>query len=162
MSLYHVENSITGDSSDAIIAPSGSWRLWSFPFRRSGSGKAMPPASNGAGNFDIYDASEGKIGRQGDKNMLKPKVVKKMARFLSPTSEQLASLNLKEGRNTVTFTFFTPMLGKQQVFRSDLTWILIFFLFSWMDTSIILYYFLFSCVLNRFMPAFICGNGTLV
>ncbi|XP_027332756.1 phosphatidate phosphatase PAH2 isoform X2 [Abrus precatorius] len=33
----------------------------------------------------------------------------------TPTSEQLASLNLKEGRNTVTFRFSTDMLGKQQI-----------------------------------------------
>ncbi|KAF3446673.1 hypothetical protein FNV43_RR11853 [Rhamnella rubrinervis] len=111
-----------GDSSEASIAPSGNWRLWSFPFRRSSSGKAMQPASNSAEKFDIYDASEGKIGRQGDKNMLKSKVVKKMVRFLSPTSEQLASLNLKEGRNTVTFTFSTPMLGEQQINASIYLW----------------------------------------
>ena len=33
----------------------------------------------------------------------------------TPTSEQLSSLNLKEGRNTVTFSFSTAMLGTQQV-----------------------------------------------
>ncbi|KAK7310515.1 hypothetical protein RJT34_08069 [Clitoria ternatea] len=33
----------------------------------------------------------------------------------TPTSEQLASLNLKEGRNTVTFSFSTAMQGEQQV-----------------------------------------------
>ncbi|KAJ6722425.1 LIPIN [Salix koriyanagi] len=38
-----------------------------------------------------------------------------MVRANTPTSEELASLNLKEGRNVVTFTFSTAMLGKQQV-----------------------------------------------
>ncbi|PNX66751.1 hypothetical protein L195_g055260, partial [Trifolium pratense] len=33
----------------------------------------------------------------------------------TPTSEQLSSLNLKEGRNTITFCFSTPMMGKRQV-----------------------------------------------
>jgi len=32
----------------------------------------------------------------------------------TPTSEQLESLNLKEGRNTITFSFSTAM-GKKQV-----------------------------------------------
>lgn len=43
------------------------------------------------------------------------KVMKERVRTLTPTSQQLASLNLKEGKNTVVFTFFTSMLGKQQV-----------------------------------------------
>ncbi|KAM1177331.1 hypothetical protein ACFX1X_017086 [Malus domestica] len=47
--------------------------------------------------------------------MLTPKGMKRMERALAPMSEQLASLKLKEGKNTVTFTFFTAMLGKQQV-----------------------------------------------
>ncbi|XP_024542756.1 phosphatidate phosphatase PAH1 isoform X2 [Selaginella moellendorffii] len=34
---------------------------------------------------------------------------------LIPTSEQLASLKLKPGRNKITFTFTTRVLGKQQV-----------------------------------------------
>jgi phosphatidate phosphatase LPIN len=34
---------------------------------------------------------------------------------LTPTSEELASLDLREGRNVVTFTFSTAMLGIQQV-----------------------------------------------
>ncbi|KAF3455692.1 hypothetical protein FNV43_RR00334 [Rhamnella rubrinervis] len=55
-------------------------------------------------NFHIYSDHKGK------------EILKKMVRFISPTSEQLASLNLKEGRNTVTFKFSTPMLGRS---RSD-------------------------------------------
>lgn len=47
--------------------------------------------------------------------MPKVKVTKKKVRVLTPTSEQLASLNLKKGKNIVIFTFSTPMLGKQQV-----------------------------------------------
>lgn len=84
----------------------------------------MEPALSDAGNSDTDDASESKIGMQGDENILRSKVVKKtvkkVVRAISPTSEQLASLNLKEGRNTVTFTFSTSMLGKQQVFYRDL------------------------------------------
>lgn len=35
----------------------------------------------------------------------------------SPSSQQLASLNLKEGSNKITFTFETRVWGKQQVFH---------------------------------------------
>ncbi|KAL6317077.1 hypothetical protein AAG906_029829 [Vitis piasezkii] len=41
--------------------------------------------------------------------------VQPKVRVITPTFEQLASLNLKEGRNTITFTFSTTMLGEQQV-----------------------------------------------
>ena len=51
----------------------------------------------------------------GEASIFKRKVEKKMVRFISPTSKQLASLNLKEGGNTVTFTFYTAVLGKQEV-----------------------------------------------
>lgn len=130
----------------------------------------MRPIPNDTENSGNDDTSESKIGRQEGKDMVKPKVVKKMVRVLSPTSEQLASLNLKEGRNTITFTFFTPMLGKQQVFHNDLTWVFEFDLLSLFLTGYFFFFccyhyyhcFLFSCVLNRLMPAFIFGNGTLV
>jgi phosphatidate phosphatase LPIN len=36
-------------------------------------------------------------------------------RSLTPTSEELASLDLRDGRNVITFTFSTAMLGEQKV-----------------------------------------------
>lgn len=41
--------------------------------------------------------------------------MKKKVRWLTPSSEELAALNLKEGSNVVTFRFSTAMLGLQQV-----------------------------------------------
>lgn len=70
--------------------------------------------SNGTRSSDA-DALESTTDMGGDKIKLKPRFTKKKVRSIAPTSEQLASLNLKEGRNTVTFTFSTAMLGKQQV-----------------------------------------------
>ncbi|CAJ2675453.1 unnamed protein product [Trifolium pratense] len=40
----------------------------------------------------------------------------------TPTSEQLSSLNLKEGRNTITFCFSTPMMGKRQIDARIFLW----------------------------------------
>lgn len=57
------------------------------------------------------------------KEVPKPKANKKRIRVVSPTSEELASFNLKEGRNSVTFTFSTSMLGKQQVLYSSIAWL---------------------------------------
>ncbi|KAB2620603.1 phosphatidate phosphatase PAH2-like [Pyrus ussuriensis x Pyrus communis] len=107
--------SAVGDPSKANVAASGSWKLWPFGFRGSNSRTAMQPDVNGSKSPEAENASESTVGTDGDKNMLTPKGMKKMERALAPTSEQLASLKLKEGKNTVTFTFFTAMLGKQQV-----------------------------------------------
>ncbi|KAF3457799.1 hypothetical protein FNV43_RR02459 [Rhamnella rubrinervis] len=65
----------------------------------------------GAVDIIVVEQQDGSLKSSNWKEILK-----KMVRFISPTSEQLASLNLKEGRNTVTFKFSTPMLGRS---RSD-------------------------------------------
>ncbi|XP_027149353.1 phosphatidate phosphatase PAH1-like [Coffea eugenioides] len=61
------------------------------------------------------DTTKRKIGIEDGEDLPKRKVTKKKTRLITPTSEQLASLNLKGGRNSIVFTFSTPMLGKQQV-----------------------------------------------
>ncbi|XP_062018871.1 phosphatidate phosphatase PAH2 isoform X1 [Rosa rugosa] len=104
-----------GDPSKASVTPSGSWKLWPFRFRRTNSQKAMQPNLNDCGSPEVENASESAVGVDSSNIVLTPKGMKKTERATSPTSEQLASLNLNEGRNTVTFTFSTAMLGKQQV-----------------------------------------------
>ncbi|PRQ27656.1 putative phosphatidate phosphatase [Rosa chinensis] len=104
-----------GDPSKASVTPSGSWKLWPFRFRRTNSQKAMQPNLNDCGSPEVENASESVVGVDSSNIVLTPKGMKKTERATSPTSEQLASLNLNEGRNTVTFTFSTAMLGKQQV-----------------------------------------------
>ncbi|KAJ0024518.1 hypothetical protein Pint_08799 [Pistacia integerrima] len=110
-----VEKSLVGDPSKSIVSPGGSWRLWPFSLRRSKSRKATQPAQSDTKSSDAEVASESIDGLNEANNVCKPKMAKKMVRAITPTSEQLASLNLKEGRNTVTFTFSTAMLGKQEV-----------------------------------------------
>lgn len=110
-----VEKSLTGDPSKSSVASRGGWRIWPFSFRKSRSKKGLQPVLKDVRNSDVENASESTMGMGEDKNVLKPKVARKIVREMTPTSEQLASMNLKEGRNTVTFTFSTAMLGKQQV-----------------------------------------------
>ncbi|KAB1220361.1 Phosphatidate phosphatase PAH2 [Morella rubra] len=69
---------------------------------------------NDARASEAENASESSVGMDGSNTVPKPKL-EKMMKAMTPTSEQLASLNLKEGKNIVTFTFSTAMLGKQQV-----------------------------------------------
>lgn len=169
-----VKKTCEGDSSKAIVASSGSWRMWPFPFKRSRS-LAVQPDLNNTRSSDVENGPESAPGMGGDKTELKPKVTKKKIRILTPTSEQLTSLNLKEGRNTVTFTFSTGMLGKQQVillhFMNRMlssSWSFLSFSISF--SIIFSFPFLFlSCMCaysngftkNRWMLESICGSGTL-
>ncbi|KAJ7958146.1 phosphatidate phosphatase PAH2 [Quillaja saponaria] len=113
--IEQVGKDSTMDPSTSSISPGGNWRLWPFSFRRTRSSNAIQPAPNGTTNFTAENVSESTIGIIREKSELKSKLVKKMVRATTPASEQLASLNLKEGSNIVTFTFSTAMLGKQQV-----------------------------------------------
>ncbi|XP_022772867.1 phosphatidate phosphatase PAH2-like [Durio zibethinus] len=110
-----VEKSIEGDPSKAIVSHSGSWRLWPFSLKRTRSRKSVQLAPADIKDMDAENAADITVATDGDKKLLIPKQVKKMIRAICPTSEQLASLNLKDGMNHITFTFSTAMLGKQQV-----------------------------------------------
>ncbi|XP_028122414.1 phosphatidate phosphatase PAH2-like isoform X1 [Camellia sinensis] len=68
---------------------------------------------------DGENTLESSIGLDGERDVL---VKKKKVRAVTPTSEQLASLNLNKGKNTVTFTFSTAMLGPQQVDARIFSW----------------------------------------
>ncbi|KAL6982870.1 phosphatidate phosphatase [Sarracenia purpurea var. burkii] len=111
--LKHVPvNPAVGDLSKAINDTTESRSVRPFSFKRS---ETTQPARNSTTISDAENALEGFMGMNGEKDVLKLKVKKKKVRETSPTPEQLASLNLKEGKNTVTFTFSTAMLGPQQV-----------------------------------------------
>lgn len=69
-------------------------------------------------NSDAKNISKN-TGGDREKDVPRPKISKKKIVLTTPTSEQLATLNLKEGKNTVVFTFSTAVLGKQQVICGD-------------------------------------------
>lgn len=77
--------------------------------------KVTQPTQNPTRSSDAENTLESSSGMDEEKNVLQHKVKRKKVRVLIPTPEELASLNLKEGKNTVTFTFSTSMLGQQQV-----------------------------------------------
>jgi len=104
-----------GGTSTSNSSSGGNWRIWPFSLSRSGSRESSPPIPNDAKSDLFGNSPENKICTDVNKNDTKPNLVKKKVRELTPTSEQIASLNLKQGRNIVTFTFSTAMLGKQQV-----------------------------------------------
>ncbi|XP_019430728.1 PREDICTED: phosphatidate phosphatase PAH2-like [Lupinus angustifolius] len=66
--------------------------------------------------YDVADAGNPhKFQKSRTINLGRTRCSAKKLRAKTPTSEQLASLNLKEGRNIVTFSFSTTMLGTRQV-----------------------------------------------
>ncbi|KAJ3675258.1 hypothetical protein LUZ60_004300 [Juncus effusus] len=85
-------------SSNKVTVPAGrSW--WGFGFRRSRSVSS---------NLEEIEGVECKSS--------------KMVRSLMPSSDELASLGLKEGCNDVKFSFNTSMLGNQQVDARIFLW----------------------------------------
>ncbi|KAL6995518.1 phosphatidate phosphatase [Sarracenia purpurea var. burkii] len=104
-----------GNSPTGINAADGSWRVWPFTFKRPKSMKATQPAQNSTRSSEAENTLESSTVMDGENDVLKLKIKRIKVRAITPTPEQLASLNLKEGKNTVTFTFSTSMLGSQQV-----------------------------------------------
>jgi phosphatidate phosphatase LPIN len=121
------------------ISPSFSrrWRLWPIPFRMSRSLQRTDSTSSTdelfldsesflqsptddqpsefvSGNGSSYDnKNDNSIGN--NENSAGPTPRKQFVRTNTPTNEQIALLNLKEGQNMVSFSFSTRVLGKQEV-----------------------------------------------
>ncbi|KAK9054339.1 hypothetical protein SSX86_025417 [Deinandra increscens subsp. villosa] len=101
------DGSVTsGGPPNMVDGGGGKWRLW--PFKRLGSKNVSQNSEN---NSSVDDVAETDI----EKEQSATKSDKMYIRALTPTSEQLASLNLAEGKNIVTFTFSTSVLGTQKV-----------------------------------------------
>ncbi|XP_043696573.1 phosphatidate phosphatase PAH1-like [Telopea speciosissima] len=106
------------DDSGATSSPSSRrWRLWPIPFRRV---KTLQHTTSNLSTEEVFVDSE-----PGSQNPpLEPSPTsggdsesrhKQIVRTIVPTTEQIASLNLKEGQNMVTFSFSTRVLGTQKV-----------------------------------------------
>lgn len=119
-----VENALKGELSRTIVRSSGSWRIWPFRFGITRTASSIRSAPDVTVGTDADSGSESMQSSPGDNSKMHStrSIKKKVVRSLVPTSEQLASLNLKEGQNVVTFTFSTSMLGKQQVDAKIYLW----------------------------------------
>lgn len=99
----------------------GSERNGPIPFRRS-RGIKVSDVMNADENLNDVENPNETSDLERETDAIKVKVNKKKVRTLTPTSKQLASLNLKEGKNVVIFTFSTAMLGNQQVDARIFLW----------------------------------------
>ncbi|KAK8966633.1 hypothetical protein KSP40_PGU014317 [Platanthera guangdongensis] len=120
--VERVEKKNELDVSFAEVSSEGSWKLWPFGFSRSKTIKAVQFTRDGIDQLNPGATSTTIKSSSGDDCIQKIKNRKKKVRWLTPSSEELAALNLKEGSNVVTFRFSTAMLGLQQVLF--LLWIL--------------------------------------
>ncbi|XP_042390333.1 phosphatidate phosphatase PAH2-like isoform X1 [Zingiber officinale] len=133
-------------TSRSLAASRGSWNLWPF-FNRSKtiSNSKSTPVGKMEMADDLAFRSTGNMTLES--SAPKEKGSKKL-QSLTPTTEELASLNLKEGKNVVKFNFSTPMLGLQQVDARIYLW-------KW-DTQIVISdvdgTITKSDVLGQFMP----------
>ncbi|KAH9326366.1 hypothetical protein KI387_006544 [Taxus chinensis] len=120
ISVEHIETkAVNGYKSDTNVSSSGRWRLWPFTFRRLNTpDKSISGRSDSQVELvvDQETALQSSLDKELElKNGLIKPPQKHNVQTNIPTSEQLASLNLKEGQNMITFTFLTTIWGKQQV-----------------------------------------------
>lgn len=114
---YETSNPKEDDSVSTPTSSGRRWRLWPIPFRRV---KTLDHSTSTMSTEDVFLDSES--GFQNSE-VESPSVTSEKSRsprklFIRtnvPTSEQIASLNLKDGQNMVTFSFSTRVLGRQQV-----------------------------------------------
>ncbi|KAI4294977.1 hypothetical protein MLD38_040753 [Melastoma candidum] len=101
---------------DGVLTPGSSgrrWSLWPIPFRRV---KTLQHESSNSSSEELFVDTESSSQNVATTSAnLESKSPRKQVRTNVPTNDQIASLNLKEGQNVVTFSFSTRVLGKQQV-----------------------------------------------
>ncbi|XP_076912832.1 phosphatidate phosphatase PAH2-like [Bidens hawaiensis] len=105
-----------GDTPNMVDDTGKSWSLW--PFGKSKSRRLSQKEPAGKKDLDLDNGSE--AGSEKD-NLPKPKKIHYF-KGVTPTPEELQSLNLNEGKNTVTFKFSTAVLGNQQVDARIFLW----------------------------------------
>ncbi|GFP91723.1 phosphatidate phosphatase pah2 [Phtheirospermum japonicum] len=90
-----------------IDSLNGNQRSWPFPFQRSKSTNISQVKINSVENPNTAEVLYNSSDLEACKDVSEAKEYKKtFIRTLAPTSEQLASLNLKEGKNTVDARIF--------------------------------------------------------
>ncbi|KAK1426099.1 hypothetical protein QVD17_14767 [Tagetes erecta] len=111
-----VDSSGPNEGTGLVSTPSGRiWRLWPIPFRRI---KTLDHNSSNISSEDVFLDSESVFDspqpvETTPTSSLSPQ--KQFIRTQVPTTEQISSLNLKDGQNMVSFIFSTRVLGVQKV-----------------------------------------------
>ncbi|CAH8356474.1 unnamed protein product [Eruca vesicaria subsp. sativa] len=148
--VISVEDTKPKDDEAAAVTPSSSgrrWRLWPIPFRRVKTIEHTT-SSNSSSEEDLFVDSEPGLQNSPEILSTNESPRRQLVRTNVPTNEQIASLNLKDGQNMITFSFSTRVLGTQQVDAHIYRW-------RW-DTKIVISdvdgTITKSDVLGQFMP----------
>lgn len=103
-----------------VPTASGGWKLWPFPLRRPKTPEKNNTIKPEVSREALLAAAATAVQSPFENELLlengyykRPR--KNKVRTIIPSSHMLAQMNLKEGSNIITFTFFTRMLGRQQV-----------------------------------------------
>ncbi|KAK8611278.1 hypothetical protein V6N13_131334 [Hibiscus sabdariffa] len=111
-------NPKNGDSTVTSTSSGRRWRLWPIPFRRV---KTLDHThSNLSTEEEEFVDTESTLQNSpaGSNPASSGRIESPRKQFIRtnvPTSEQIASLSLKDGQNKITFSFSTRVLGTQQV-----------------------------------------------
>ncbi|XP_047325725.1 phosphatidate phosphatase PAH1-like [Impatiens glandulifera] len=97
--------------------PSRRWRLWPIPFRRVKTLEHTPSSSS---SDDVFVDTESVQSQSPERALVSNgggsvSSHKQLVRTNVPTTEQITSLNLKDGQNMISFSFSTRVFGLQQV-----------------------------------------------
>ncbi|KAL1549481.1 phosphatidate phosphatase [Salvia divinorum] len=116
--VIHVDMGMTDaedDDSGMPSTPSRRWRLWPIPFRRVKTLEHTSSMSSDEAYLDseAVSPSHSASTTPGCPTTESPR--KQIIRTNVPTTDQIESLNLKEGQNMVNFVFSTRVLGPQKV-----------------------------------------------
>ncbi|KAH1090082.1 hypothetical protein J1N35_017339 [Gossypium stocksii] len=104
-------NSKGDDSVVTSTSSSRGWNLWTIPFTK---GKTLEHTDSNSSSEELFVDSESDIQNTQAGSTLDSSR-KQFIRANVPTTEQIASLNLKDGQNMITFSFSTRVFGNQEV-----------------------------------------------
>ncbi|GMI96483.1 PHOSPHATIDIC ACID PHOSPHOHYDROLASE 1 [Hibiscus trionum] len=104
-------NPKSDDSTVTSTSSSSRWKLWPIPFIK---GKTLEHPDNKSSNEKVFVDTEPDLQNSPAGSTL-DSPHEQFTRTNVPTTEQIASLNLKDGQNMVIFSFSTRVFGNQQV-----------------------------------------------
>ncbi|ESW34683.1 hypothetical protein PHAVU_001G171900 [Phaseolus vulgaris] len=110
------DGAVKATNEDSGPASSGRrWRLWPIAFRRVKTIEHTDSASNEDVFVDSESDWQTSIVEPSPTSARHESPRKQFVRTNVPSNEMIASLNLKDGQNLVTFSFSSRVLGTQQV-----------------------------------------------
>ncbi|KAG6430454.1 hypothetical protein SASPL_108522 [Salvia splendens] len=106
---------VEDDENGMPLTPSCRWRLWPIPFRKVKTLEHTSSMSSDEAYLDseAVSPSHSTSTSSGYPGTESPR--KQIIRTNVPNTDQIESLNLKEGQNMVNFVFSTRVLGPQKV-----------------------------------------------